>query len=100
MRNVTVSSVPETTVTPIGVAVPEGDPGATGCRVTVTFAGGMDPLGKPFPVTLMLVTPGSPTLGVAVPVSVTVVAAFRGKNAAIKTNVQCARGQARTFAAG
>src|ERR1039458_8392907 len=74
--NVTYSVVPEKTVTFVAVVLPEGPPpGVVGLSVTVTLAGGIVPLGKPCPITVTLVTPGSATLGEVNPFSVTSVTA-------------------------
>src|ERR1039458_9392749 len=62
--NVTYSVVPEATVTFVAVVVPEGPPPeVVGLSVTVTLAGGIVPLGKPWPVTATLVTTRSAALG-------------------------------------
>src|ERR1039458_2119684 len=74
--NTTPSVVPEKTVTFVAVVVPEGPPPeVVGLSVTVTLAGGIVPLGKPCPITVTLVTPGSAALGEVNPFSVTSVPA-------------------------
>jgi hypothetical protein len=75
-RNVTPSVVPEITVTFVAVVEPEGPPPVVvGSSVTVTLAGGIVPLGKPWPMTVTLVTLMSAVLGEANAFSVTLVTA-------------------------
>jgi hypothetical protein len=58
--------------------VPFGRPAVAAFKVTVTFAAGMLPVGKPDPVTVMLVIPAWPALGEVGELRVTVVWAFSG----------------------
>jgi hypothetical protein len=71
--------LPETTFTVKALADPVGGPAVVGFKVTVTLPGGIDPLGKPVPVTEILVSPGSPELGEVGEVSVTIVVAPHSK---------------------
>jgi hypothetical protein len=76
--NVTRRTVPKTVVTLLGVTVTVGPaPGVAGCNVRETLPGGIVPLGKLLPVTLITVTPGCPALGDVGELSVTVVLAQR-----------------------
>ena len=77
---ITLSVLPETTVTDEAVVVAVGAPVTVELNVTVTLAGGMVPLGKPCPVTLMLETPASPEVGDVAEYSVTDVVASRGSD--------------------
>ena len=65
IRQVSRRVEPKMVVTALGVVVTLGGPAVAGVRVTVTFAGGMAPLGKFEPVTLITVTPAWPALGAA-----------------------------------
>src|ERR1039458_8870061 len=87
---VTYSVVPEATVTFVAVVVPEGPPPeVVGLSVTVTLAGGIVPLGKPCPITVTLVTPGSAALGEVNPFSVTFVTAPNRSEPESKANARC-----------
>jgi hypothetical protein len=64
--------VPNRAVTALAVVVALGPLlGGAGAKETVTFCGGIDPLGKPEPVTFISCTPGCPALGAAAELSVT-----------------------------
>jgi hypothetical protein len=77
--NVTYSVVPDATVTVVAVVAPVGPPPeVVGFSVTVTLAGGIVPLGKPCPITVILVTFVSADVGEASEFSVTFVTAPNG----------------------
>jgi hypothetical protein len=64
--------VPNRVVTALAVVVALGPLlGGAGAKETVTFCAGIDPLGKPEPVTFSSCTPGCPALGAAAALSVT-----------------------------
>ena len=71
-----VPEIPEITVTFVAAVVAEGPPPeVVGSSVTVTLAGWIAPLGKPWPVTVTTVTTGSAALGEADAFRVTFVTA-------------------------
>src|ERR1044072_1962816 len=74
MRNVTRRVVPTTVAMAVAFVEVEVPP-AAGSSFTSVLAGRMVAVGNPDPVTLMLVTPGCPAVGVAVGVSITDVSA-------------------------
>ena len=74
----TLRVLPTTVVTAVAVVVPFGGPEVAGLKVTVTFAAGMLPVGKPEPVTLLFVMPAWPTLGEVGELRVTVLWASSG----------------------
>src|SRR5690349_15907109 len=101
MRNVTRSVLPLITVTDKAGVIPVGPPPTVvGLKVTVTLAGGMVPPGNPCPVTLMLVSVGSPVPGDADAFKVTSVVAPNGSNPDNNANTKTTRKQARQRAAG
>jgi len=62
---------PITAPTAVAVVVAPGGPATAGFSVTLTFAGGIVPLGKFEPTTSIFVTPGSPEFGDVVDARVT-----------------------------
>jgi hypothetical protein len=74
----TLRVLPKTVVTAVAVVVPFGGPDVAGFKVTMTFAAGMLPFGKPEPVTVRLVIPAWPALGDVGELRVTVVWASTG----------------------
>lgn len=87
MRNVTRSVLPETTVTAKAFVLPDGPvPVTAGFKLTVTAEGEMVPLGKPCPVTVIFVTPGSPEVGEVAAFNVTFVCATSNPGSDANTN--------------
>src|SRR5580693_285536 len=79
IRKPTRRVAPRMVVTAVATVAAEGPaPGVAGCRVTVTLAAGIVPLGYPDPRIVIEVTPGCPAPGEVAGLSVTLVCPHAG----------------------